>query len=74
MCVKICLICFKKGLCKYICLCSGIYLDMIFYVLWIFKIFCYDMGIILLFSNIFLIFDINELFNILNCIKYNFIY
>lgn len=72
--VKICLICLKKGPCKYSCLRSGIYLDMTLYASWIFKSPRHDMGIISLFSNIFLILDINESLNTSNCIKYNFIH
>lgn len=72
--VKICLICLKKGPCKYSCLRSGIYFDMTLYASWIFKTPRHDMGIISLFSNIFLILDINESLNTTNCIKYNFIH
>lgn len=72
--VKICLICLKKGLYKYSCLRSGIYLDMTLYASWIFKSPRHAMGIISLFSNIFLILDINESLNTTNCIKYNFIH
>lgn len=72
--VKICLICLKKGLYKYSCLRSGIYLDMTLYASWIFKSLRHAMGIISLFSNIFLILDINESINTTNCIKYNFIH
>lgn len=72
--VKICLIRLKKGLYKYSCLRSGIYFDMTLYASWIFKSLRHAMGIISLFSNIFLILDINESLNTSNCIKYNFIH